>query len=112
MEAGSFSDFCCSIEVTYGGNQLLVLHTNQSYYAQVQGQMAVGERQWCDFVAYSSKGILVQWIPFDVQYWETKCLPNNGTSPFFTVRIFHRSVLSFCSMRQTFAREISDSGYT
>ena len=44
--------------------------TQSQYYAQVQGQMAIGDRPWCDFVVYTTKGIHVQRIPFDRRYWE------------------------------------------
>ncbi len=45
------------------------------YFAQVQGQMAIGRREWCDFVVYTTKGISVQRVPFDKQYWENLLLP-------------------------------------
>ena len=32
------------------------------YYAQVQGQMAIGERPWCDFVVFTLKGNSVERI--------------------------------------------------
>jgi len=31
--------------------------------------MAIAERTWCDFVVYAPKGMGVQQIPFDNQYW-------------------------------------------
>ena len=45
------------------------------YYAQVQGQLAIGGRPWCDFVVYTTKGINVQRIKFDNNYWENILLP-------------------------------------
>ena len=51
------------------------LSTNHIYHAQVQGQMGIGNRQWCDFVVYTTKGIHVQPIDFDVVYWERTLLP-------------------------------------
>ena len=53
----------------------MVLRTNHQYYAQVQGQMAIGERPWCDFVVYTPKGINIQRIHFDKNYWESNLLP-------------------------------------
>ncbi len=46
-------------------NEELSLRRNHRYFAQVQGQMAVGERAWCDFVIYTTHGLSVQTIPFD-----------------------------------------------
>ncbi len=74
-EACSTSGFCCSLVANSDGTQQLALRTNHMYYAQVQGQMAVGGRQWCDFVAYTTKGIRVQRIRFDSDYWEKHLLP-------------------------------------
>ena len=37
--------------------------------------MAVGCRPWCDFVIYTSKGILIQRIDFDEKCWKDKLLP-------------------------------------
>ena len=50
----------------------LRLNENHQYYAQVQGQMALGERPWCDFTV---KGISVQCIPFNTNFWTDKLLP-------------------------------------
>ena len=36
--------------------------------------MAIGEYEWCDFAIYTPKGLNVQRISFDSQYW-TECLP-------------------------------------
>lgn len=46
------------------------LRRTHMYYSQVQGQMAIGGRMWCDFVIFTEKGISVERIPFDFLYWE------------------------------------------
>ena len=74
-EACSTPGFCCTLQVNPDGTTQLFLRTNHIYYAQVQGQMAVGNRPWCDFVIYTSKGISVQRIQFDKVYWEKTLLP-------------------------------------
>jgi len=74
-EASLTSGFCCSLELSSDGTQRLILRRNHIYYAQVQGQMAVGDRPWCDFVVYTTKGISVQRIEFDKDYWEKTLLP-------------------------------------
>ena len=34
----------------------LKLKKAHKYFAQIQGQMAIGERPWCDLVVYTFKG--------------------------------------------------------
>lgn len=46
------------------------LKREHSYYAQVQMQMGVLERQWCDFFVYSKGGIFLERIEFDRDYWD------------------------------------------
>lgn len=70
-EACQNSGFCCALDENTGR---LVLKKSHTYSAQVQGQMGIGCRPWCDFVIYISKGISVQRILFDEQYWN-----NTGT---------------------------------
>lgn len=69
-EACSAPGFCCTLE-----GSALILRRNHKYFAQVQGQMAIGCQQWCDFVVYTTKGIHVQRISFDRHYWEDTLLP-------------------------------------
>ena len=55
IEASHTSGFCC-VENNLGNLELKEKH---SYFAQVQGQMAIGERPRCDFAIYMQKGINV-----------------------------------------------------
>ena len=64
LEACSDLNFCC--QNIDGKCKLKVTHP---YYAQVQGQMGITGAEWCDFVVYTKKGISVQRIAFDRQYW-------------------------------------------
>ena len=72
VDACSTSGFCCVCEP---GTSLLRLKRNHSYFAQVQGQMAIGGRPWCDFVVYTNKGISIERIEFDRRHWEEELLP-------------------------------------
>ena len=58
------SFYCCPSD-----NKTITLKCNSNYYCQVQGQMAVGKRPWCDFVVYTTKGINVERIRFNPDYW-------------------------------------------
>ena len=76
IEASSFPGFCCTSHlVSQTNTQVLQLRQNHIYYAQVQGQMAVGGRMWCDFVIFTTKGISVERITYDDNYWHRTLLP-------------------------------------
>ena len=45
------------------------LKRTHKYYSQVQGLMGVTGAKWCDFVVYTSKGISIERISFDPQFW-------------------------------------------
>lgn len=64
LDACSDSSFCC--ENVDGQCKLKITHP---YYAQVQGQMGITGAKWCDFVVYTKKGMSIERIPFDPQYW-------------------------------------------
>ena len=53
----------------------MVLKRNHPYFSQVQGQMAVGERPWCDFVIYTTEGLSAYRVLFDSEFWENTSLP-------------------------------------
>ena len=46
------------------------LKTNHEYYAQVQGQMVITGAAWCDFAVYTLKGMSIQRIKFNQQFWD------------------------------------------
>ena len=48
----------------------LELKKNHSYYAQVQGQMAITGRFWCHFFIYSLAGFVLLEIHFDKLWWD------------------------------------------
>ena len=73
-EACARPGFCCEIDTQSDGSQLIKLRRSHPYYAQVQGQMAVGDRPWCDFVIYT-KTISIERIYFDSDYWLDTLLP-------------------------------------
>ena len=52
-------------------NGELKLKRNHKYYTQVQGLLGVTGARWCDFVVYTSKGMSIECIPFDDEYWKT-----------------------------------------
>ena len=64
--AACTADFCCLVNSL--GN--IQLKENHSYYAQIQGQMALGEHPLCDSVVYTHKYISIQRIAFNQSYWE------------------------------------------
>ena len=52
-----------------GEDGLLHLPTTHPYYAQVQGELAVLNVEWCDFVVYSNRSVVVDRILSDFSYW-------------------------------------------
>ena len=76
IEACGTSGFFCTVDAASG--QLKLTESHQ-YYAQIQGQMAIGERPWCDFVVFTLKGISIQRIPFDHDFWSDKLFPRLET---------------------------------
>ena len=50
-------------------DSLLHLPHNHSYYAQVQGEMALMNVEWCDFAVYSNGEVIVDRNVADYDYW-------------------------------------------
>jgi len=57
--------FFCSLN-----NGVVTLRHDHKYYYQVQGQMGVSGRRWCDFVVWTCMGISVERIEFNPVMWE------------------------------------------
>ncbi|XP_022312596.2 uncharacterized protein LOC111117719 [Crassostrea virginica] len=57
--------FCCELSDLNN----LSLKLNHNYMYQVQGQLALYELEWVDFVVWTKKGCNVQRIPFDANMW-------------------------------------------
>ena len=74
-EACSKADFCSRITTEADGTETVHLRHNHPYYAQVQGQLAITGRKWCDFVLYTSKGLVIETIHFNEQFWNNDLLP-------------------------------------
>ena len=49
--------------------QVTLKHTHRYYY-QVQGQMAICQRRWCDFVIWTPCSLTIERIPFDLNFWQ------------------------------------------
>ena len=58
IEACSSPGFCCNVH--NDGKQSISLRREHPYFCQVQGQMAIGEHSWCDFVVHTTKGTEIQ----------------------------------------------------
>ena len=73
-EACINSDFCSTL-CLQGGTRTIKLKQNHHYYSQIQGQLAITGRKWCDFVIYTDKGLTVETISFNESFWKDKLLP-------------------------------------
>ena len=46
------------------------LKTNHQYYYQIQGQMAICKRLWCDFVIWTPLNTTIERIKFNPVFWQ------------------------------------------
>ena len=74
IEACDSPGFCCCTKMI-GGKPSISLRKEHPYFSQVQGQMGIGQRPWCDFVVHTTKGTEVQRIKFDEAFWDQELLP-------------------------------------
>ena len=56
-----------------GEDGLLHLPHEHHYFAQVQGEMAIMNVEWCDLVVYSNNKIVIDRIIADYDYWVELC---------------------------------------
>ena len=64
-------DFCSTLSTS----KQIQLKRNHPYYSQIQGQLAITGRKWCDFVIYTKRGISVETISYNEEFWKNKLLP-------------------------------------
>ena len=50
------------------------LKRKHPYYYQIQGQMAIGDHPWCDFIVYTSTEVSVECVHFDQELWDVECV--------------------------------------
>lgn len=73
------------------------LNEKHSYFYQVQMQMAITERMFCDFVVWSEQNVFIERINFNQQFWEEKCAKAS---------LFHKRVI----IPELLAKIFSDLG--
>lgn len=56
-------------------NRVIQLKKRHNYYYQIQGQLAVLNLQWCDFIVWTRNDIYVERIHYDKKFWCQQCLP-------------------------------------
>ncbi|XP_052770940.1 uncharacterized protein LOC128210627 [Mya arenaria] len=61
------TEFFCILDPETG---CCKLKTGHKYYFQVQGQMALTGKPWCDFVVWTLGGVSIERILFDKNCWE------------------------------------------
>ena len=90
-ECAKHSNFFCQIDQDTGA---ITLKHNHVYYCQVQGQLAITGRQWCDFVVWTLRQpFSVERIYFDPEFWSNMLKKLNkfyihGVLPeLFTLRV-------------------------
>ena len=48
----------------------VTLDKKHDYYYQVQGQMAIWKKPYCDFICWTTKGLIITWIQADGKFFE------------------------------------------
>jgi len=78
--SGKLNRFCCSLVA----GQVTLKQTHEYYY-QIQGQMAIANKPWCDFCVWTPLGVTVERINRDQNFWQQKMFPNckRVTYPFY-----------------------------
>ena len=76
IEACTHHNFFCTLQ--NDDTPKSVLRPLHPYYSQVQGQMPVGDRPWCDFVIYTTKSITVERI-LTAHFGKVNCYQNSLT---------------------------------
>ena len=61
--------YCTSI------NGHTLLKQTHNYYYQIQGQLAITQLPWCDFVVWTPHGTSVERIEWDITLWQQKVFP-------------------------------------
>lgn len=56
-------------------DEKLSLKKTHDYFYQIQGQLAIANREFCDLVVYADKDMHIERIPRDVATWEGVMLP-------------------------------------
>lgn len=53
-------------------------HIWNTHYAQMQGGMAILDKEWCDYIVYSTSDckVYTERIPFNKDYWEKRLYPS------------------------------------
>ena len=64
-EACNKKDFMAYVK----DGQVTLKHTHKYFY-QIQGQMAICRRNWCDFVIWTPSSIIIERIVFDKNFWQ------------------------------------------
>ena len=55
----------------------LLINKSHTYYNQIQMQLALTTQSWCDFIFYTSEGLIMHRVQFDEAHWhklQTKIL--------------------------------------
>ena len=48
----------------------ITINKNHAYYKQIQMQLSMTTQTWCDFIFYTSKGMVIDRIQYDKSCWE------------------------------------------
>ena len=52
-------------------NNKVKINKEHSYYKQIQMQLALTTQTWCDFICYTSKGLVIDRVNYDESFWSS-----------------------------------------
>ena len=56
-------------------NDKVTLKLHHNYYYQIQGQLAILNLEWCDFIIWTKVDLHVERVKADHEFWQLQCLP-------------------------------------
>ena len=71
VDACSMPQFYCNKDE----NDKITLKRRHNYYYQIQGQLAILNLEWCDFVIWTNVDLHVERVKRDPKFWRLQCLP-------------------------------------
>lgn len=66
---------CHSSTVTRMKMAKIAVKLHHNYFYQVQGQLAILNFDWCDFIIWTNIDLHVERVQADPQFWQLQCLP-------------------------------------
>lgn len=90
-------------------NEELSVKQNHAYYVQIQGQLAITKRSWCDLYVYTVNGPFQQRITLDSEFYLNRLLPNLNLffTDYIVPELLHGDVFKQLQCNQTKSESVT-----